>query len=56
MQALQIQMDNLWSIGIVVDDPHVGQRRVTTNRMKNLPEVRAGEPDSGIFAQIYMED
>lgn len=35
-EVFQIQMDNLWSIGIVVDDPKFGQLRVVKNRLRNV--------------------
>ncbi|MEZ4866631.1 MAG: ABC transporter substrate-binding protein [Caldilineaceae bacterium] len=35
-EVFQIQMDNLWSIGIVVDDPKFGQLTVVNNRLRNV--------------------
>ena len=35
-EVFQIQMDNIWSIGIVVDDPKFGQLRVVKNRLRNV--------------------
>jgi len=35
-EVFKIQMDNLWSIGIVVDDPKFGQLRVVKNRLRNV--------------------
>jgi peptide/nickel transport system substrate-binding protein len=35
-EVFQIHMNNLWSIGIVVDDPKIGQLRVIKNRLRNV--------------------
>ncbi len=37
MQVFQIQMDNLWSIGLVVDDPGTTRMVVVHNRIRNVP-------------------
>jgi peptide/nickel transport system substrate-binding protein len=37
MQVFQIQMDNLWSIGLVVDNPRFGQLQIVKNRVRNVP-------------------
>ncbi|TVR55115.1 MAG: ABC transporter substrate-binding protein [Spirochaetaceae bacterium] len=54
-EAYQIHMDNLWSIGIVRDNPLVGQQRIVNNRVKNVAPEQAGEPDSGYFAQVTVQ-
>lgn len=36
-EVFEIQMNNLWSIGIVVDDPRFGQLAVINNRLRNVP-------------------
>jgi len=36
-EVFEIHMDNLWSIGIVVDDPRFGQLTVLHNRLRNVP-------------------
>ncbi len=36
-EVFEIQMNNLWSIGIVVDDPRFGQLSVVNNRLRNVP-------------------
>lgn len=36
-EVFQIHMDNIWSIGIVVDDPRFGQLAVVKNRVRNVP-------------------
>lgn len=36
-EVFRIHMDNLWSIGIVVDDPKFGQLTVVNNRLRNVP-------------------
>lgn len=36
-EVFEIQMNNLWSIGIVVDDPRFGQLAVVNNRLRNVP-------------------
>lgn len=35
-EVFQIHMDNLWSIGLVVDDPRFGQLTVVHNRLRNV--------------------
>lgn len=35
-QVFQIHMDNIWSIGLVVDDPRFGQLTVVHNRLRNV--------------------
>jgi peptide/nickel transport system substrate-binding protein len=35
-EVFQIHMDNLWSIGLVVDDPRFGQLAVVHNRLRNV--------------------
>lgn len=37
MEVFQIHMDNLWSIGLVVDNPRFGQMQVVKNRVRNVP-------------------
>ena len=37
MEVFQIHMDNLWSIGLVVDNPRFGQLQVVENRVRNVP-------------------
>jgi peptide/nickel transport system substrate-binding protein len=37
MEVFQIHMDNLWSIGLVVDNPRFGQLQVVRNRVRNVP-------------------
>lgn len=37
MEVFQIHMDNLWSIGLVVDNPRFGQIAVVKNRVRNVP-------------------
>ncbi len=36
MEVFQIHMDNLWSIGLVVDNPRFGQLQVVKNRVRNV--------------------
>ncbi len=36
-QVFEIHMDNLWSIGLVVDDPRFGQLKIVKNRVRNVP-------------------
>lgn len=36
-EVFQIQMDNLWSIGLIVDDPRFGQLAAVSNRVRNVP-------------------
>jgi len=36
-QVFQIHMDNLWSIGLVVDDPGTTRMIVVHNRIRNVP-------------------
>ncbi|MCB0114489.1 MAG: ABC transporter substrate-binding protein, partial [Caldilineaceae bacterium] len=35
-EVFEIHMDNLWSIGLVVDDPRFGQLAVVNNRLRNV--------------------
>lgn len=35
-EVFEIQMNNLWSIGLVVDDPRFGQLAVVKNRLRNV--------------------
>ncbi|MBX3011425.1 MAG: ABC transporter substrate-binding protein [Caldilineaceae bacterium] len=35
-EVFEIHMNNLWSIGIVVDDPRFGQMKVVKNRLRNV--------------------
>ena len=35
-EVFEIHMDNLWSIGLVVDDPRFGQLAVVHNRLRNV--------------------
>ena len=37
MEVFRIHMDNLWSIGLVVDDPAVSRMVVVHNRIRNVP-------------------
>jgi len=37
MQVFQIHMDNLWSIGLTVDDPAVTRMVLVNNRIRNVP-------------------
>ncbi len=43
MEVFQIHMDNLWSLGIVVDDPRIYQSTIVKNRVRNVPTWTAGE-------------
>lgn len=43
MEVFEIHMDNLWSIGLVVDDPRINQQSVITNRIRNVPTWMRGE-------------
>jgi len=36
-EVFQIHMNNLWSIGLIVDDPRFGQLAVVSNRVRNVP-------------------
>ena len=36
-EVFEIQMNNLWSIGLIVDDPRFGQLAVVNNRLRNVP-------------------
>lgn len=36
-EVFEIHMDNIWSIGLVVDDPRFGQLAVVKNRVRNVP-------------------
>ena len=36
MEVFQIHMNNLWSIGLVVDNPRFGQLQVVKNRVRNV--------------------
>jgi len=35
-EVFEIHMDNIWSIGLVVDDPRFGQLTVVKNRLRNV--------------------
>ncbi|NLD74878.1 MAG: hypothetical protein GX649_19435, partial [Chloroflexi bacterium] len=37
MEVFQIHMDNLWSLGLTVDDPSVTRMVVVNNRIRNVP-------------------
>ena len=35
-EVFELHMDNLWSIGLIVDDPRFGQLAVVHNRLRNV--------------------
>lgn len=43
MEVFEIQMKNLWSIGLVVDDPKIYQQTIVRNRVRNVPTWTTGE-------------
>lgn len=42
-EVFEIHMRNLWSIGLVVDDPKIYQQSIVTNRLRNVPTWTRGE-------------
>ncbi|MCC6454524.1 MAG: ABC transporter substrate-binding protein [Caldilineaceae bacterium] len=42
-EVFEIHMANLWSIGLVVDDPKINQQTIVKNRVRNVPTWTQGE-------------
>ena len=42
-EVFEIHMNNIWSIGLVVDDPKIYQQTIVTNRVRNVPTWTQGE-------------
>jgi peptide/nickel transport system substrate-binding protein len=43
MEVFEIHMKNIWSIGLVVDDPKINQQTIVRNRVRNVPTWTRGE-------------
>lgn len=56
MEVFQIHMDNLWSIGLVVDDPKINQQTIVTNRVRNYPTWTAGEWYPNVPASFFINE
>jgi len=54
-EAFSLHMKNLWTIGIVRDEPLRNQQRTVSNRLGNVMPVQFGEPDNGYFASFYIK-
>ncbi len=56
-EVFEIHMNNLWSIGIVVDDPKFGQLTVVNNRLRNVVTWSiAGEWYPAVPAQWFINE
>ena len=55
-QAWQLHMDNLWTIGVVVDDPKQLQQTILRNRVRNVPTVTAGEWYPSVPASWFINE
>ncbi len=56
-EVFEIHMDNLWSIGLVVDDPRFGQLTVVHNRLRNVVTWSiSGEWTPTIPAQWFINE
>ena len=57
MEVFQIHMDNLWSIGLVVDDPAVSRMVVVHNRIRNVPTKLASfEYHPNVPASFFVNE
>lgn len=56
-EVFKIHMDNLWSIGLVVDDPRFGQLTIVHNRLRNVVTWSiSGEWTPTIPAQWFINE
>jgi peptide/nickel transport system substrate-binding protein len=56
MEVFEIHMNNIWSIGLVVDDPKINQQTIVTNRVRNYPTWTAGEWYPNVPASFFINE
>lgn len=55
-EVFEIHMNNLWSIGLVVDDPRIYQQSIITNRVRNVPTWMRGEWHPNVPASWFINE
>jgi peptide/nickel transport system substrate-binding protein len=56
MEVFKIHMDNIWSIGVVKDDPKLLQQQIVANRLRNYPTWSGGTWYPNCPAQFFMNE